>query len=177
MNQAQEKTGMQGDLRNHKTKIQTHWDSSSISYSICLLVSFFLLSHCTWFVATQQKTQLLLFEENAGHCCSGAPGYPLLFLTHHCSLSPGTSWSGSLTLPVAFKDTVSWCSGKESACQCRRHRFNPWVGKIPWRRAWQPTLVFLIGKSPGQRSLLGYSPWGHKRVGRELSTKQQQQMS
>ena len=132
MNQAQEKAGMQGDLRNHKTKIQTYWDSSSISYSICLLVfSFFLFSHCTWFVATQQKTQLLLFEENAGHCCSGAPGHPLLFLTHHCSLSPGTSWSGSLTLPVAFKDTVSWCSGKESACQWRRHRFSPWVGKIP----------------------------------------------
>ena len=41
-------------------------------------------------------------------------------------------------------------------------RFSPWVGKIPWRRAWQPTLVFLPGKSHGQRSPLGYSPWGHK---------------
>ena len=36
--------------------------------------------------------------------------------------------------------------------------FNPWVGKIPWRREWQPTLVFLPGESHGQRSLLGYSP-------------------
>ena len=34
-----------------------------------------------------------------------------------------------------------WLSGKESACQCRRLRFNPWVGKIPWRRAWQPTHI------------------------------------
>ena len=40
--------------------------------------------------------------------------------------------------------------------------FDPWVRKIPWRRAWQPTAVFLPGKSHGQRSLAGYSPWGHK---------------
>ena len=39
---------------------------------------------------------------------------------------------------------------------------DPWVGKIPWRRAWQPTLVFLPGDSHGQRSLAGYSPWGGK---------------
>ena len=56
-------------------------------------------------------------------------------------------------------------SGKEPACQCRRHkicRFSPWVGKIPWRRKWQPTPIFLPGESHGQRSLLGYSPWSHK---------------
>ena len=40
--------------------------------------------------------------------------------------------------------------------------FDPWVGKIPWRRAWQPTPVFLPGKFHGQRSLVGYSPWGRK---------------
>ena len=45
--------------------------------------------------------------------------------------------------------------------QFRGPRFNPWVGKIPWRRAWQPTPVFLSGKSHGQRSLAGYNPWGH----------------
>ena len=42
-------------------------------------------------------------------------------------------------------------SGREPACQCRRHkrhRFDPWVGKIPWRRAWKPTPVFLPGESP-----------------------------
>ena len=41
-------------------------------------------------------------------------------------------------------------------------RFDPWVGKILWRRKWQPTPVFLPGKSHGCRSLVGYSPWGHK---------------
>ena len=40
-----------------------------------------------------------------------------------------------------------WLSGKEPACQCRRHLFNPWVSKIPWRRTWQPTPLFLPGKS------------------------------
>ena len=54
-------------------------------------------------------------------------------------------------------------SGKEPAGQCRRHKrygFDPWIRKIPWRRKWQPTPVFLSGESHGQRSLAGYSPWG-----------------
>ena len=55
-----------------------------------------------------------------------------------------------------------WLSGKEPTCQCRRRRFYPWAGKTPWRRKWQPTPVFLPGESHGQRSLAGYSPWGHK---------------
>ena len=40
--------------------------------------------------------------------------------------------------------------------------FDLWVRKIPWRRAWQPTLVFLLGEFHGQRSLASYSPWGHQ---------------
>ena len=48
----------------------------------------------------------------------------------------------------------------ESAC--RRPGFNPWVGEIPRRRDWLPTSVFLPGESHGQRSLMGYSPWGSK---------------
>ena len=51
-----------------------------------------------------------------------------------------------------------WLSGEESTCQCRRHRFDAWVGKIPWRRKWQPTPVFLLGKSHGQGSLVGWGP-------------------
>ena len=52
-----------------------------------------------------------------------------------------------------------WHSGKEFACQCRRGGFDPWVGKISWRSAWQPTPVFLPAEFHGQRSLAGYSPW------------------
>ena len=61
-----------------------------------------------------------------------------------------------------------WLSGKESAWQCRRPGFNPWVGKIPWKKKWQSTPVLLPGKSHGHRTLAGYSPWGHERVGYDL---------
>ena len=63
-----------------------------------------------------------------------------------------------------------WFSGKESSCQCRRPKFDPWARKIP-RRKWQPTPVFLPGKSHGQRSLAGSSPWTRK----ESDTTKQQQ--
>ena len=69
-------------------------------------------------------------------------------------------------------DLELWLSNKESACQCRRFGFDPWVGKISWRRKWQPTWVFLPGKFHGQRSLAGYSPQGCKRVRHGLATKQ-----
>ena len=61
----------------------------------------------------------------------------------------------------------SGASGKESVCQCRKrkgHEFDPWVRKIPWRRAWQPTSIFLPAESLGQRSLAGYSPLGGKEL-------------
>ena len=46
-----------------------------------------------------------------------------------------------------------WLSGKDSACQCRRHGFEPWVGKIHWRRIWQSTPIILPGEPLGQRTL------------------------
>ena len=58
-----------------------------------------------------------------------------------------------------FKGFPGGACGKEPACQCRRHKrfgFDPWVRKIPWKRAWQPTPVFLPGESHGQRSLVVY---------------------
>ena len=53
---------------------------------------------------------------------------------------------------------------KESTFQCRRLVFDSSIGKILWRRNWHPTPVFLPGKSHGQRSLVGCSPWGHKEL-------------
>ena len=53
--------------------------------------------------------------------------------------------------------------GKESTCQCRQG-FDPWVRKIPWRREWLPSPVFLPGESHGQRSLMGYNPYGYKEL-------------
>jgi len=50
---------------------------------------------------------------------------------------------------ILFLGLPRWLSCKELACQCRRCRFDPWVRKIPWRRKWQPTSVFLPEKSHG----------------------------
>ena len=52
--------------------------------------------------------------------------------------------------------------GKESACNEGDLGSIPEVGKIPWRREWQPTPAFLPGEFHGHKSLQGYSPWGHK---------------
>ena len=67
-------------------------------------------------------------------------------------------WLGSSSSMIM--GLPSWLSGKESTC--RRLRFDPWVGTVPWRRKLQPTPVFLPGGSHGQRSLVGCSPLGRK---------------
>ena len=63
------------------------------------------------------------------------------------------------------KGLPRWCGGKESTCQCRRHKghgFYPWVGEMPWSMKWQPTPVFMPGKFHRQRNLPDYSLWGCK---------------
>ena len=63
-----------------------------------------------------------------------------------------------------YWDFPGGSDGKEPAHQCRKPGFNPWVGKIPWRKEWVSTPVFLPGESHRQRSLVGYSPWGWKEM-------------
>ena len=67
-------------------------------------------------------------------------------------------------LEQVIRELPWWLRGKESACQCRRCGFDPWIRKIPWSRRQQPTPVLLPGKFHGQRSLMGYSPWGCKEL-------------
>ena len=76
-------------------------------------------------------------------------------------VGPASVPSLSLTLPATLP---RWLSDKEFACHSRRCGFHPWVGKIPWRRKWQPTAVFQPGKPHGQRHPVGSSPWGHKEL-------------
>ena len=85
-----------------------------------------------------------------------------LFLCHFALCIPQrifTSLHAHLEI-IQFNHTT--INNKESACQCRSRRkcrFNPWVGKIPWRRQWQSAPVLLSGESShGERSLAGYSP-------------------
>ena len=85
----------------------------------------------------------------------------------------GRCKSSAVLLMSLVGDTVLpwWLSGKESSCHCRRCRFYLWVRRIPWRRKWQPSIVFLLGKSHGQRRLASYSPWVCKRGGHNLVNK------
>ena len=105
--------------------------------------------------------------ENTNYCLLWSK---LPFFTEQCSTLRNT-----YRLP-------RWHSGKESTHQCRRwgrYNFNPWVRKIPWRRKWRPTLVFLPREFHGQRSLAGYSPWGRKEsdVTEQLSTHKQPELA
>ena len=104
----------------------------------CSKPGFFLL-HC-----------LLEFTHSHVHWVDDViqPSYPLLLLLFL-----------SLIVVVRISKIILNSSG---AWQCRRPRFNPWIGKIPWRRKWQPTPIFLPGESHGQRSLVGYGPQGRK---------------
>ena len=63
-----------------------------------------------------------------------------------------------LSSSSSSKGLPRWLSSKESTWQCRRYRFHLCIRKIPWRRAWQPSSVFLPGKPHGQRSPVDYSP-------------------
>ena len=89
-----------------------------------------------------------------------------LILTHHACGNLISKYSPILRLwrgctfggPAQPTEFPRWLSGKESSCQCkrhRRHRFDPWVKKIPWERNGQPTPVFLPGKSPGRLQSTG----------------------
>ena len=96
-----------------------------------------------------------------------AQSCPTLSDPMDCSL-PGSSIHGIFQARVlewgvnVTKSVPSGSAGKKFTCQCRRRRSDSWVRKIPWRRKWQFTPVFLPGKFHGQRSLAGCSPWGHK---------------
>ena len=63
-----------------------------------------------------------------------------------------------------FKWLPWWLRQYRICLQCGRPEFDPWIWKIPWKREWLPTPLFLPGESHGQKSLLGYSPWGYKEM-------------
>ena len=80
-----------------------------------------------------------------------------LLLSRNYTAVPGSTLQANRS-----RGLPSQLSQERICLQCRKPGFDPWVENIPWRRKWQPTPVFLPGESHGQRSLMGYSPWGHK---------------
>ena len=95
-------------------------------------------------------------------------------LVYHISVQ---SWHYPLAGSIRFhrlRGFSGGASGKEPASQCKKCKrcgFDPWVGKITWRRAWQPTPVFLPEESHEQRNLVGYNPWGGKESDTTEATK------
>ena len=85
---------------------------------------------------------------------------PALSRFLNSTLSPGWHCRGCQAHPGLTGQPSQWLSCKESTFQCGRHRFDPWVGKMPWRREWQPTPVFLPRKFREQRSLAGPQSMG-----------------
>ena len=85
----------------------------------------------------------------------------LFFFNCFSSISPQSNSNSTWFCLLGFP---GGSEGKESACNAGDPSSIPWswVGKILWRRKWQPTPVFLPGESHGQRSLVGYSPWAAK---------------
>ena len=87
------------------------------------------------------------------------------FTTEPLGKTIKTDKDWKMLISFNYKEGFGLSGASQAACQCKRHRrrrFNLWVGRIPWKRKWQPTPVFLPGKFHGERSLAGYSPWGHK---------------
>ena len=124
----------------------------------------------------RRKFQLTLNNmgiRDTNSCIVKNPHRTLQLVFHSCSFT--SRFIQMWIMEYVFIERASLLArGKESTCQCRRYRFNPWVRKIPGRRKWQLTPVFLPGKSHRQRNLASYSQCGHKRVWHDLAIKEQQ---
>ena len=130
------------------------------SFEVCILLNdkyMLFISHINyWFFSSLASSKCLAvqFNSDAFRVRSDPPSHHTACFrhTHHKWVAQATPGS---------------TSGKEPTCQCKRHlrcEFDPWVGKIPWRRKWQPTPVFLPGEPHEQRILVGYSLWVRKEL-------------
>ena len=131
---------------------------------ICFLQFVFLLFLSCLITVTRTSNTMLNKNGRSGYPClvPDLRRNPFSFSPLSMMLTVALAYMTFTVLRYVPSGAPKWLSSKEHACQCRRHGFSCWVRNIPWRRKWQPTLVFLPGKSCGQRSLMSYSPWGCK---------------
>ena len=132
-----------------------------------LKVSVFRVGKCFFFPLAQPTTYSLLLRFLVhGSILKGSVKFGLTKHFSNQSSHRRFSWPhcyGVNCTALPLKGFPGGASGTEPACQCRRPKrggFNPWVGKIPWRRAWHPLQCSCLENPHGQRSLAGYSPWG-----------------
>ena len=121
--------------------------------------------------APRNQIHRALWRERTCWC----PDFPEMVLCLRQASELFIAWMITMVAPVMygifkhFKWFSCWLRQQRICLQSRRPGSVPWVGKIPWRRKWLPTPLFLPGEFHGQRSLAGYSPWDHK----ELDTTEQ----
>ena len=135
-------------LISNMTLMQTTWFFKNIIcfsfFHLCIVLAFGCFPKIHWSHTLPQGCSRLIKNRVAKHFKKPSVYYgKKLIVLKKKVASPMTQW---------------W----RIRLQCKKRRFNLWVGKMPWRRKWQPTPVFLPGKS--HCSLAGYSPWGHKKV-------------
>ena len=95
----------------------------------------------------------------------GHLGCSFLSIVNNSAMNMRVSGRKNFTLLTCCTLWLPYSSdGKESTCNAGDWGFDPWIRKIPWRKKQQSTPVFLPGEFHGQRSLAGYSPWGHKEL-------------
>ena len=140
-------------------KTSPAWDDSRDWWQFKVYVSFFfLLVSCVFLLFWKPPKNI--------QCLQHPSNFHIKFPRKWGELSSEIKTSEDLVAVKWPWGSSGGTSGNETVCPCRRHKrhgFDPWVRKIPWRRAWQLTPVFLLGESHGQRSLEGYSP-GLQRV-------------
>ena len=124
---------------------------------VCCVVSVFSASEGLLFLGGQEKCNHPEKQTIKGPTSEAYGSIP--------SQAPAAEKNGDQLISGTYchLGLPRWLSGKESACQCRRLRFDPWVVKICWRRNWQSTPIFLPGESHEQRSLAGYSLRGSQK--------------
>ena len=140
---------------------QNVWSNRSWLVELLLLLSHFSrvwLCVNLWTAARQVPLFMGFFREK--YWC-GLP-FPSPGDLPNSGIKPGSlmsylHWQAG-SLPLSFPGGAVVNNLPANAGKTQRGWFNPWAGKIPWRRAWQPTPVFLPGESHGQRSLAGYGP-------------------
>ena len=119
-------------------------------------------------------SQLLLLSELLYHPVNDKQLIAMQIILIHNRVEWLLSGGSTIPFPPYRIGLPRWLKGEESACQCRRCGFHPWVRKIPWRRKWQPTPVFLSGKSPWTGGPGGLRSIGWQKVEHDLATRQQQ---
>ena len=149
-------------LRTLTASLMSQTKLLSRTLNFLLLFKYSQSSHCPSHTNNQSSGRSF---------CSSRP-LAQAIISIHIAMISSTCWErhrwnarAVFIMHQALNTVFRWLSGKESACQCRRHRrcrFELWVRKILWKRKPQPIPLFLPGKSHGQRNLVGFSLWGLK---------------